>query len=168
MSNHLMIECPSCGKPLRVREEYRGRRVGCKACGHQFVASPSPSADSVESDGDESSDENRLEALWDRDVNRPEPTVVSPNPRVGGPRRPLPIDEEPSSMLIPVRKADQSDPEPEPDIYETIVGDVPSPLRAAPEKLPEVERLRMENIRLRAELDALRESRGKPSDRRGE
>src|SRR5437868_4966088 len=30
------VTCPGCGKELRVRTEYSGRRVQCKACQFQF------------------------------------------------------------------------------------------------------------------------------------
>ncbi len=32
-------ECPVCGRPLEIRLEYLGRRVGCQHCGGRFVAS---------------------------------------------------------------------------------------------------------------------------------
>ena len=32
-------ECPVCGRPLEIRIEYLGRRVGCQHCGGRFVAS---------------------------------------------------------------------------------------------------------------------------------
>lgn len=33
-----MHECPICGRPLQVRDEYMGERISCPHCRGQFVA----------------------------------------------------------------------------------------------------------------------------------
>ena len=38
-SSCFMQECPVCGRPAKIRLEYRGCRVECQHCRGQFVAS---------------------------------------------------------------------------------------------------------------------------------
>ena len=154
MANHLTMNCPSCGKELRVREEYEGRRVGCNACGHEFLIqiqsgrTEDPPTDSTNGD----LEVGHLEELWEREVASPRAEVVSP-PARSSVKRPLPIDDEPSSMLIPVRKEEGCAP----DIWETIAdGDPFAPEPPSGEAM-DPDYLRKENARLRAELDAMRD-----------
>src|SRR4051812_15572559 len=38
MSSYSRFPCPQCQHPLKIREEYLGRRVSCKHCSHTFIA----------------------------------------------------------------------------------------------------------------------------------
>lgn len=37
-SSHYVQECPTCGRNLRIRVEYLGKRVACLHCHGRFVA----------------------------------------------------------------------------------------------------------------------------------
>ena len=47
MNTYFVQECPTCGRNLRVRVEYLGKRVVCQHCGAKFHACEpgSPEAD---------------------------------------------------------------------------------------------------------------------------
>ncbi|MEM1305542.1 MAG: response regulator [Planctomycetota bacterium] len=47
MNIYFTQECPTCGRNLRVRVEYLGKKVACQHCGAKFAACEpgSPEAD---------------------------------------------------------------------------------------------------------------------------
>jgi uncharacterized membrane protein YccF (DUF307 family) len=38
----LLVNCPGCGRKLRIPDEFAGRKVKCPTCGEAFDANPSP------------------------------------------------------------------------------------------------------------------------------
>src|SRR5690242_2120598 len=38
MPQYFEMACPSCGKGLKIRTEYSGRRLACKHCDNTFIA----------------------------------------------------------------------------------------------------------------------------------
>ena len=62
-------ECPVCGRPLEIRLEYLGRRVGCQHCGGRFVASdPSARPEAPELGGNRLL--RRVDALLEQSMQR--------------------------------------------------------------------------------------------------
>ena len=43
-STYYIQECPTCGRSLRIRVSYLGRRVACQHCGGEFGACDPASA----------------------------------------------------------------------------------------------------------------------------
>ncbi|NIL95845.1 MAG: hypothetical protein GTO53_02760 [Planctomycetales bacterium] len=41
-TTYFLQACPTCGRSLRVRLEYLGKKVACKHCGGQFLAHDGP------------------------------------------------------------------------------------------------------------------------------
>jgi DNA-directed RNA polymerase subunit RPC12/RpoP len=49
-TTHFVQACPTCGRNLRVRQEYLSRQVVCRHCGGQFLACEGSSSEDVGSD----------------------------------------------------------------------------------------------------------------------
>ena len=48
----IRLSCPSCRKPLRIKDELSGKKVKCPSCGHVFaVPVPEPEAPASEASG---------------------------------------------------------------------------------------------------------------------
>lgn len=45
MNTYYTQECPTCGRNLRVRVEYLGKKVACQHCGGKFAAHEPGSAE---------------------------------------------------------------------------------------------------------------------------
>src|SRR4051794_32806863 len=52
MDKRLLIPCPGCEHPLKVRTEYLGRKVTCKHCGKIFTAQAPPEGGALAELGD--------------------------------------------------------------------------------------------------------------------
>lgn len=37
-ATYFLQDCPTCGRPLRVRVEYLGKSIACQHCGGEFFA----------------------------------------------------------------------------------------------------------------------------------
>src|SRR5438105_4684837 len=46
----IRTECSSCGKKLRIRDEYIGRKVKCPACGNVFLAEAADDSTEITAD----------------------------------------------------------------------------------------------------------------------
>ncbi len=66
---YIQQECPICGRPVRIRAEYAGKRVSCEHCLGKFVAE-NPLAAESHGDGEKDSagrfSSNRTERLLRR------------------------------------------------------------------------------------------------------
>lgn len=88
----ISLTCPDCFKDYRVRDEFAGKRVKCKACGSTIHITKPASADSEDDDflsllSDAAQQAATAETLGGSGVN------VLP-PRVGGAKQTRPADSE--------------------------------------------------------------------------
>ncbi|HEY1860513.1 MAG TPA: hypothetical protein VGG61_09180 [Gemmataceae bacterium] len=120
----IIVQCPACGRKLRVPDELLGKIVKCPGCGGTFTGEAKTSAPEPEQKAETPPNPSRIAALDDLDLElEEEPAPPPPPPPAPAPPPPSPPPSQrprkeeivrPETAPEPVRPKPVSKPKPRP------------------------------------------------------